>query len=321
MLSNIFGVRGDKKSVCGKSVRCATRLHCLHLDDRIVPSTYYVDVNSGNDLNAGTVSSSPLKSIQAAVNLALAASASGPSTIDVAKGDYQYTPSAANAAFSTAGVSAVVEVYPYSGSTPVNITIQGGFPGGDNWGASDPSLNQTTIDGSNSYRGVFVTGDVPGAGSASLTLNGFTVENGLGGTIANPADADLTNSVFDYGEGFGGGILTDESIVSLNNDVIENNKAVGGNADYIVTLPIYAKNLTNNTPIVQAGEGDGGGIAAMNASNLTMNTVKITSNQAYGGLAGSTDKNSPTYGITASGYAHGGGLFGGNSEPVWEVLF
>ncbi len=259
-------VGGRKKRRTGKRVRGGRMMESL--DNRLLFSTFCVAVN-GVDAAGRGGSKSPFKSIQYAVNQA----ANG-DTVAVAGGMYGYTASAdsftsyqgsTDSYVSRFGTTAVVVV------TAKQITIKGGYSTADSFQSRDASGRATIIDGGNQYRGVLC--ESYGNQPTSLTLDGFTIQNGL--ASATPSSTDL-NRVY----AFGGGIYVQMSGYQANasfpfvfsNLTIKRNVAKG--ADVLGANPAYQF----------GGHGLGGGMDLEYAKNVTLSRVVFDSNKAQGAL-------------------------------------
>jgi len=214
---------------------------------------------SGSDTSSCGSTSAPCQSIQYAVNRA----ASG-DTILVAGGTYTYKASVDTCSFlTTRAVVCFVDKH---------LTIRGGFST-SNWITPDPIANPTIIDGGNSRRGVAI---IAYNSTASLTMEGFTIQNGL---------AQGTSSGDDfYTFAFGGGMWAQNSAVTLRDVIFRNNRAQGG-----------------NTSGQYGGAGSGGGLAIQSTKNgvvSVLERVVFENNRAVGGS-----------GVRRGGLAVGGGLY------------
>ena len=118
---------------------------------------------TGSDLADCGPNSNPCRTIQYAVNKA---GASG-YIVTVAEGVYTYNLSADQCSWAiTPAVVCIVDK---------NITLLGGYDP-SNWYISDPANHKTVVDGQNSVRGVMI---IQYNSTASLVLDGFTIQNGL----------------------------------------------------------------------------------------------------------------------------------------------
>ena len=214
---------------------------------------------SGNDSSGCGSSSIPCQSIQYAVNI----SASG-DTILVASGTYTYKSSADTCSFlTTRAVVCMIDK---------DLSILGGYTP-SNWSVSNPVANPTVIDGGNSRRGVAI---IAYNSTASLRLEGFTIQNGLAQGTSSGGDF--------YTYAFGGGMWAQNSAVYLSNVTFWNNRAIGG-----------------NTSEQYGGAGSGGGLAIQSTKNgviSTLDNIVFDGNLAQGGS-----------GSRRGGLAVGGGLY------------
>ena len=219
---------------------------------------------TGTDVVGCGSETQPCRSIQYAVNQAVTGD-----TILVAEGTYAYNNNLDPCDFAiTHSVVCWVDK---------QLTINGGYSE-DNWTVADPVNNLTIIDGGGSYRGVAI---VRVSGTASLNMQGFTIQNGhaVGAPIGNQYD----------GHGFGAGMWATKAFVNLKNVVFKNNVAIGGSSQ---SYPV-------------AGWAFGGGLALegpSNGGNSTLEKITFTGNQALGGS-----------GSDGGGNGLGGGLFSSNA--------
>jgi hypothetical protein len=213
--------------------------------------------------------SKPCRTIQYAVNKA------GVSDyiVTVAEGVYTYNPAADQCSWAiTPAVVCIVDK---------NITLLGGYDP-SNWYISDPANHKTIIDGQNSVRGVMI---IQYNSTASLVLDGFTIQNGLAQGLNNTSD--------DYNSrGFGAGIWSQHAPMTLRRIVLRNNRAIGGN-----TSGSHGGFGTGGAVAVEADPGDN--------IPIYMNDMLIENNQALGGDGGER-----------GGVALGGGVFAYNGYIV-----
>jgi hypothetical protein len=255
------------------SLRCMLVLVCLlvipftqpGLKGLADPAATFIRVAATGADSAGCGSEvNPCRTIQYAVNKAEANNY----ILTVAEGVYTYNPSADPCSWAiTPAVVCIVDK---------NITILGGYTT-SNWYISDPARFMTVIDGQNSVRGAIIN---QYNSTASLVMDGFTIQNGL---------AHGNNTSDDYNSrGFGGGIWSQRAPMTLSRMILRNNRAIGGNRD--------------NT---YGGFGAGGGIAIEAGVNanipVSMDDMLFENNQVLGGSGG-----------VRGGVALGGGIFAYN---------
>ncbi len=154
------------------------------------------------------------------------------------------------------------------------VTILGGYST-SNWSTADPSVNVTIIDGQNARRGLRIQGTPTSPASASLRIEGFTIQNGLAQGASSGGD--------DQTFAFGGGMFSENSPVTLRSMVFRDNRAIGG-----------------TTGQSYGGAGAGGGLAinALLTPMAVLEHVTFENNEAHGGN-----------GRDRGGVALGGGLF------------
>ncbi len=218
---------------------------------------------NGQDSTTCGTETAPCQTIQQAVSLV---NNGDTASILVAVGSYTYN-SAKEACSQYIGATAVVCIL------NKKLILRGGYTS-DNWTVPNPEVNKTIIDGQNQYRGILVQRTAPSAPETAIHLEGFIVQNGLAQGNSSGSD-DKTFA-------FGGGMLTDASLVTIKYVTFKNNKAMGGNT---------------NSPY--GGTGSGGGLALRTAQNsITLEYVFFEGNEAHGGS-----------GLERGGFAIGGGLY------------
>lgn len=220
---------------------------------------------TGSDASGCGSEASPCRSIQYAVG-----KANSGDVILVAEGIYTY---------NGVGLSSLCYQYTFRPSVVCivdkHLTIRGGYSN-SNWGSSDPDANPTIIDGQNANRGVSLIGTSKYYAKASLSLDGFTIRNGLAQGSTSGESWQIS--------GYGGGIFVGSAPFSFKNLTIQNNKAQGG-----------------NTNMTSGGVGTGGGLAVTlipSGNSGSMENIVFDSNQALGGQ-----------GNNQGGSAHGGGFY------------
>lgn len=220
-------------------------------------STLYVNGTSGSDSASCGPIAQPCRTIQRAVN-----NSSSGDTIRVAAGTYTYSGSST----CLDGVSTAVVCV-----LSTHLTILGGFTS-SNWNTPNPASNVTIIDGQNAHRGVQLHG--PTANDASLTIDGFTIQNGRKQGATSGTDGQTF--------AFGGGMLADRGSVVARNLIVKNNQALGG-----------------NTGSTYGGAGTGGGMAfRSNINGVHLENIVFEGNLARGGT-----------GAERGGFGIGGGLY------------
>ena len=211
---------------------------------------------------------SPCRNLQYAVNKSLSGD-----TILVAGGTYTYSGGNPSASCTYLSITnAVVCV------NNKHLTILGGYST-SNWMKDDPLANLTLIDGQNSFRGIVVIDDSSEGNTASLTLEGFTIQNGKA-QGEKDSNSDLIGA-------YGGGMFVHIAPVILRNIIFINNVSQGGDATSI-----------------DGGPGAGGGLTLNRiptTSKSTLEHIIFMGNKARGG--NTTDGKRGGAGV-------GGGMFG-----------
>src|SRR5205807_539778 len=120
--------------------------------------------------------------------------------------------------FGTTGVVAVYDK---------QLTLLGGYST-SNWNNANLTANPTIIDGGGQVRGVYVVFNINPTG---LDIEGFTIQNGVGGSNPKRSGADNIN-------GYGGGMFVDEGAklttnvpIVVKNVVFQNDTAQASNTN------------------------------------------------------------------------------------------
>lgn len=275
---------------------------------------------TGADTPTCGASTAPCRTLQYAVNLA----GSG-STIKAAEGSYTF-----------AGGSVSPTCYGATIYAPVvciidkHLTLIGGFDPG-NWNASDPQAHPTIIDGGNKYRGVALLGTSARSAKASLSMTGFTIQNGLAQGNTTGADYEIA--------GYGGGMYTTNAPIALRHVVFKNNRAVGGDtrASYggagvggglaiNLTPPGSSSTLDyvafegneslGGRGIDRGGSSLGGGFYIYSAA-MSANHITLTNNIARAGSSNGSGKDNTN--LTADGLGGGGTIHGNSNATLIDV--
>ncbi len=215
---------------------------------RAAPSatTRYV-ATTGADAGDCSSSLAPCQHMQYAVDQSVSGD-----TIKVAAGTYRFSTNACTFK-QTPSVFCILNK---------NLTILGGYAT-SNWNTANPSVNVTTIDGENNYRGVAVEGVYPPTPpTASLDMEGFTIQNCKVVGPTSPDGGDPT--------GYGGGMWVLYAPLALRDVKFMNNQAFG-----------------QNTGLGAGGTAAGGGLAINNygvaGTSVTLQRVTFNGNQSQGG--------------------------------------
>lgn len=234
-------------------------------------TTRYV-ASSGTNAGDCTQPSTPCRSIQYAISR----SAKG-DVVLVAAGTYTYDSSVEDRCQRFIGTTAVICL--------INeyVTVRGGFSA-DNWASANPSVNKTIIDGENTHRGVHAVNTIDSGGG--ITLEGFTIQNGLArGVASHPELVGQLNA-------FGGGVYIEVATGTLRNLVFQNNRAVG-----------------EDTTNAFGGSAAGGALAIHSPpSTVTLSDITFLNNQSIAGSGSSRGG----YALGGAGFAVNGPVTGNN---------
>ena len=191
--------------------RGRTHLHCEVLDDRILPTGWFVSPN-GLDSNSGTNAAHPLKTIQNAIN-----QSQNSDFILLAAGTYTYN-GAYDSNYFQLGENGVAVVL------NKQLKIQGGF--NNTFTQHDDANFQSVIDGGGTTHGVFLLSSDQTPGAAALDLQDVTVAH----SFAQPKSMQGNNLHFsgtDLTYSFGGGLSAVKSYLSATNVVFSGDTAGG----------------------------------------------------------------------------------------------
>lgn len=301
------------------------------------PTTRYVATSGSDSGNNCTLTGSPCRTIQAAVDR----SSSG-DTIKVAQGTYTFSTNACSLPSPT--IVCFVDKA---------LTILGGYTT-SNWTTANPTSNVTIVDGQNAYRGVAVIGNL--TTTTRLDMERFTIQNckvqgptsaqdpgGHGAGMWVPtASVTLRDLIFKNNHVFGqntssgdGGIATGGGLTIvfspsgasslLQRVTFDGNQSTGGTgpnrgglawgAMFVnsATVTVQDSTFTNNHAYAGSSTGSGtgsdglladaiGGGLGLEASSSVLSHLTVTGNQVIGGNAG-----------TDAGGGNGGGIFDQNS--------
>ncbi len=239
------------------------------------PATRYVDATTGKDSGNCNSASSPCLTIQYAVN-----KASSGDKILVAAGVYTHGAASDPCPSWAHDVICYVDKY---------LTILGGYSTTD-WSNANPSVNQTIIDGQNTYRGVVVLGY--NTTTAFLDMEGFTIQNGQARGHSY-VSSDLS--------GIGGGMWVLIATTTLKDMIFKNNQAIGldnssgdggdsfGSALRIESSPkgssSLLQNVVFNNNLSYGGSGTHRGGKAFGALFIYYSTVTIEDSAFNNNLA------------------------------------
>ena len=231
-------------------------------------ATWYVDRENPNELRDGTSWTAAYRSIQVAINAAVADTSSETDEVWVANGTYTET----------------VTLQP-------GVGVFGGFAGNE-WPSEkvagrNPVLFKTVIDGEGTRQCVF--------GANDSTLDGFWIVNGKGnpsaggGGMANVACSPaINNCIFTNNtSGFGGAIANTFGAPIITNCIFYENTALYGSAIYnfYASPKIVHCTLAHNT----ASQGAPNPTAIMNASSEMIIVNSILWNESLQEIYSDTD--------------------------------
>ena len=231
----------------------------------------FVSATSGNDANFG-VSSSPFKSLQAAVN-AINAANDGTSSYIIKVMDN--VDDSSSSSYDTSNNSALVNIAP---TTALNLTIK----------SSDDNTQRTINagrDASKTGRVMYVDFNATVTMQNLVLTGGNTTESG-GGVYVNGGTLSMTSGSISHNTAFsGGGVYVSNGIFTMTSGNISDNNAGtnGGGGVYVASntnLVIEGGSISGNT-----STGKGGAIN-LNGT-LTMSGGTISGNGSQGVYANS----------------------------------
>ena len=166
--------------------------------------------------------------------------------------------------------------------------------------------NGTIIDGN--YNGSTINIDSQGN---AILIRGFTIKNGIG-------------EILDAGSSFGGGIISHNTILTLDSLIVENNESFAGGG-----ICFYAMDSSSNHSILKNSivrnniASEGGGIFSINQSlNIMNSTINDNGMVPYGSGGGIqvllSNINIIDSAIENNHSRFGGGVYIGNSEAEIE---
>jgi len=166
--------------------------------------------------------------------------------------------------------------------------------------------NGTIIDGN--YNGSTINIDSQGD---TVLIRGFTIKNGIG-------------EILDVGSSFGGGIISHNTILTLDSLIVENNESFAGGG-----ICFYAMDSSSNHSILKNSivrnniASEGGGIFSINQSlNIMNSTINDNGMLPYGSGGGIqvllSNINIIDSSIENNHSRFGGGVYIGNSQAEIE---
>jgi surface protein len=171
--------------------------------------------------------------------------------------------------------------------------IYGGFAGTETTLSERDFINNPTIlsgdigvQGDSSDNAYHVVTSINDANTT--LLDGFSVENGVGGTTFTGIQSEGQTIVI----AIGGGIINKGTATTYQNLIIQNNHAISGGGMYNDTSSITANNivLINNTTT-----SDGAAMAFFGASNPVFQNILVANNASPNSAAINNFQASPTY--------------------------
>jgi hypothetical protein len=238
----------------------------------VPPGTYAVAL-TGSDAPGCGAPDAPCRTIQFVLDELVPPGGVG--TIKVAAGTYDDVRSCNVGSIANQTVVCIINRH---------ITLRGGFVPPD-WDTPSSDPGATVLDAKGEARVLRVLRSTPNEAAGSLEMDGFTLQNGLAqGASSGGVDAMWVA---------GGGMLAENSALTLRNVVFRDNQVIGG-----------------TTGQAEGGRASGGGLAmydtdwSTSTAVATLQNVTFERNHARGGG-----------GADVGGYALGGAIF-----AYWTAL-
>ncbi len=210
------------------------------------PTTYYVNIATGNNSNSCISAAAPCRDIQEAIN-----KASAGNTIYVASGRYLFSSN------PTPNVVIINKNLTLSGGWNSNFTLQNGA---------------STIDGANVNNGILAI-------SGTVIVENFIVENS---TSSNSGAIYIVNGNFtlkrstlrnNVATSNGAGIFLDNGTLTVINSTISGNRANGSGGGIYASLNSASSVTIQNSTIAYNQASSGGGISRTNGTFNITNTI------------------------------------------------
>lgn len=266
-------------------------------------TNYYVNDNSttgdvycsviGNNSNDGLSTSTPMATLEYLWNTY------GPSGTNViTSGDIIYVDAGnyfetdANLAMSVDGISIIGAGYNltifdnnqtssdanrWGTVTGDNITLEGFYITGYNYGVGDAFALQVTGANNLTVTNVMVNDNLPGGGSSAIVIKGgSSVTFNGGGSSCNPGAASVAGGGVNV-EGSGNTVSFDDYIFSNNKKDLQGGSGLYVVGDNTTTVTVTDSKFTDNENYA----AQGGGAVYLSGSNLTITGSCFTDNFAY----------------------------------------